>query len=126
MPRTSFNWNPHCRIVALVSSDLARVWGANAAAILTVLTLHQLKLQSCVELPTRQADLSAEPGPAEPVWRVSWSLTGNLLAVSSGESNVTLYKEQLDSQRSAVAGRDATHDTPAISSWKIVGEVGGP
>eukprot|EP00037_Helgoeca_nana_P001500 m.27356 g.27356 ORF g.27356 m.27356 type:complete len:351 (+) comp11908_c0_seq1:107-1159(+) len=81
---------------------------------------------SCVELPTRQADLSAEPGPAEPVWRVSWSLTGNLLAVSSGESNVTLYKEQLDSQRSAVAGRDATHDTPAISSWKIVGEVGGP
>lgn len=28
----------------------------------------------------------------EPVWRVSWSVTGHLLAVSSGDSNVTLWK----------------------------------
>lgn len=31
----------------------------------------------------------------EPVWRVSWSVTGHLLAVSSGDSNVTLWKEGL-------------------------------
>jgi len=32
----------------------------------------------------------------DPVWRVSWSITGNILAVSSGDSNVSLWKEGLD------------------------------
>jgi protein transport protein SEC13 len=32
----------------------------------------------------------------DPVWRVSWSVTGHLLAVSSGDSNVTLWKAGLD------------------------------
>lgn len=46
------------------------------------------------------------------VWRVSWSVTGNILAVSSGDSNVTLWKEALDgswsqvSQVEDVAGSD--------------------
>mmetsp|Transcript_8395 Transcript_8395/g.14452 ORF Transcript_8395/g.14452 Transcript_8395/m.14452 type:complete len:313 (-) Transcript_8395:398-1336(-) len=31
-----------------------------------------------------------------PVWRVSWSVTGNILAVSDGNHTVTLWKEQLD------------------------------
>jgi hypothetical protein len=31
-----------------------------------------------------------------PVWRVSWSITGNLLAVSDANHEVTLWKEQLD------------------------------
>lgn len=31
-----------------------------------------------------------------PVWRVSWSVTGNMLAVSSGDNKVTLWKESLD------------------------------
>lgn len=30
------------------------------------------------------------------VWRLSWSVTGNILAVSSADNNVTLYKETLD------------------------------
>ncbi|EPS72747.1 hypothetical protein M569_02010 [Genlisea aurea] len=30
------------------------------------------------------------------VWRVSWSLTGNLLAVASGDNNVSLWKEEAD------------------------------
>jgi protein transport protein SEC13 len=33
-----------------------------------------------------------------PVWRVSWSLTGNILAVSDANSSVTLWKEALDGQ----------------------------
>ncbi|KAL6552995.1 Protein transport protein S13 A [Orobanche gracilis] len=33
-----------------------------------------------------------------PVWRVSWSLTGNLLAVASGDNNVTLWKEAVDGE----------------------------
>jgi len=36
------------------------------------------------------------PNFDKPVWRVSWSLTGNVLAVSSGDSKVTLWKESLD------------------------------
>lgn len=31
-----------------------------------------------------------------PVWRVSWSITGNVLAVSSGDHKVTLWKESLN------------------------------
>jgi protein transport protein SEC13 len=30
-----------------------------------------------------------------PVWRVSWSVTGNLLAVSCGDHKVTLWKQAL-------------------------------
>ncbi|XP_021741791.1 protein transport protein SEC13 homolog B-like [Chenopodium quinoa] len=33
-----------------------------------------------------------------PVWRVSWSLTGNLLAVADGDNNVTLWKEAVDGE----------------------------
>jgi protein transport protein SEC13 len=32
------------------------------------------------------------------VWRVSWSLSGNVLAVSCGDGKVTLWKEGLDGQ----------------------------
>lgn len=31
--------------------------------------------------------------PKETVWRLSWSLTGNIIAVTSGDNNVTLWKE---------------------------------
>lgn len=33
---------------------------------------------------------------AAPVWRVSWSVTGHMLAVSSGDNDVTLWKAGLD------------------------------
>jgi len=29
------------------------------------------------------------------LWRVSWSLSGNILAVSGGDNKVTLWKEDL-------------------------------
>mmetsp|Transcript_12017 Transcript_12017/g.18155 ORF Transcript_12017/g.18155 Transcript_12017/m.18155 type:complete len:305 (+) Transcript_12017:94-1008(+) len=31
-----------------------------------------------------------------PVWRVSWSITGNVLVVSTGDHNVTLWKQSVD------------------------------
>ena len=31
-----------------------------------------------------------------PVWRVSWSITGNVLAVSTGDHKVTLWKQTVD------------------------------
>ncbi|XP_047963943.1 protein transport protein SEC13 homolog B-like [Salvia hispanica] len=33
-----------------------------------------------------------------PVWKVSWSLTGNILAVADGKNNVTLWKEEVDGE----------------------------
>ena len=33
-----------------------------------------------------------------PAWRVSWSVSGGILAVSDGNNNVTLWKEQMDSK----------------------------
>lgn len=33
-----------------------------------------------------------------PVWRLSWSITGNILAVSSGDGDVTLWKQMLDGE----------------------------
>eukprot|EP00270_Netrium_digitus_P001107 TRINITY_DN1121_c0_g1_i1.p1 TRINITY_DN1121_c0_g1~~TRINITY_DN1121_c0_g1_i1.p1 ORF type:complete len:304 (+),score=55.49 TRINITY_DN1121_c0_g1_i1:392-1303(+) len=38
-----------------------------------------------------------------PVWRVSWSLTGNILAVSDASNNVTLWKEAIDGQWAQVS-----------------------
>jgi len=55
----------------------------------------------------------------DPVWRVSWSITGNILAVSSGDSTVTLWKEGLDgswrqvSQVDDVAGGNKVDETVA-------------
>jgi len=34
----------------------------------------------------------------EIVWRVSWSTTGNILAITSGDNNVTLYTESLNKE----------------------------
>jgi len=54
-----------------------------------------------------------------PVWRLSWSVTGSILAVSSGDSNVTLWKAGLDgvwrqvSQVEDVAGGDAAGGSAA-------------
>ena len=36
------------------------------------------------------------PKFADVVWRVSWSLTGGILAVSGGDNKVTLWKENSD------------------------------
>ncbi|KAL0380467.1 UNVERIFIED_CONTAM: protein transport protein SEC13A [Sesamum angustifolium] len=33
-----------------------------------------------------------------PVWRVSWSLTGNTLAVADGKNNITVWKEAVDGE----------------------------
>lgn len=38
------------------------------------------------------------PKFSTPVWRVSWSVTGNILAVCSGDNRVTLWKEIADGE----------------------------
>lgn len=44
------------------------------------------------------------------VWRVSWSLSGNILAVSCGDGKVTLWKE-------SVGGKDDE------GKWECVSEM---
>lgn len=43
-----------------------------------------------------------------PVWRVSWSVTGHMLAVSSGDNDVTLWKSGLDGKWSRMETVDDT------------------
>jgi len=54
-----------------------------------------------------------------PVWRVSWSVTGNVLAVSSGDHQVTLWKQSLDGtwiQMSSVNESGTTGQQPEAKS----------
>lgn len=44
--------------------------------------------------PWKKQLLKNEPFP-DAVWRVSWSLSGGILAVSSGDNKVTLWREGL-------------------------------
>mmetsp|Transcript_33442 Transcript_33442/g.40065 ORF Transcript_33442/g.40065 Transcript_33442/m.40065 type:complete len:337 (+) Transcript_33442:79-1089(+) len=48
-----------------------------------------------------------------PVWRLSWSVTGSILAVSSGDSTVTLWKQNLDGDWSQVS---TVQDVPGTSA----------
>jgi protein transport protein SEC13 len=49
---------------------------------------------------------------AAPVWRVSWSVTGYLLAVSSGDSDVSIWKAGLDGKWLQVSTVD---ETPVVA-----------
>ena len=37
------------------------------------------------------------------VWHVSWSVSGNILAVSGGDNKVSLWKESLDEQWNCIS-----------------------
>eukprot|EP01070_Trichotokara_eunicae_P008799 Trichotokara_eunicae@DN5881_c0_g1_i13.p1 len=45
---------------------------------------------------------------AGPVWRVSWTVTGTVLAVASGDETVTLLKEVEDGKWEVVLGQAAS------------------
>jgi len=45
------------------------------------------------------------------VWRVSWSVTGNILAVSGGDNKVTLWKESLDNEWKCISQLDEEGET---------------
>jgi protein transport protein SEC13 len=46
------------------------------------------------------------PKFADVVWRVSWSITGNILAVSGDDNKVTLWKESLDGEWKCIQDLD--------------------
>jgi protein transport protein SEC13 len=45
------------------------------------------------------------------VWRVSWSITGNILAVSGGNNEVTLWKESVDKQWNCISTLEENKNT---------------
>lgn len=51
-----------------------------------------------------------------PVWRLSWSITGNILAVSSGDNNVTLWKQMLNGSWSQVGHVDEPTNTSTTTA----------
>ncbi|MEQ2185740.1 GTPase-activating protein S13 [Goodea atripinnis] len=48
------------------------------------------------------------------VWHVSWSITGNILAVSGGDNKVTLWKESMDGQWACIS--DVSKGQGAVSA----------
>lgn len=73
---------------------LPRSYLATCSQDRTVLIWTQDGLNS----PWTKTALNPEPGSekfADTVWRVSWSISGNVLAVSCGDGKVTLWKENL-------------------------------
>ena len=44
-----------------------------------------------------------------PVWRVSWSVTGNVLAVSTGDHKVSLWKQAVDESWVEISAFDSTN-----------------
>lgn len=55
-----------------------------------------------------------------PVWRVSWSLTGTLLAVSCGDNSVTLWKETLSGKWQQV---NEVESEPVVPDQAQQGEI---
>jgi protein transport protein SEC13 len=49
------------------------------------------------------------------VWRVSWSVTGNILAVSGGDNKVTLWKEALDNEWKCISDLEDTEAATAVA-----------
>uniref|UniRef100_A0A803MVM8 Uncharacterized protein n=1 Tax=Chenopodium quinoa TaxID=63459 RepID=A0A803MVM8_CHEQI len=56
-----------------------------------------------------------------PVWRVSWSLTGNILVVADGNNNVTLWNEAVDGVWQMVSTVDSCDRTSYFGtlSWYV-------
>jgi protein transport protein SEC13 len=89
-----------------VSKDLGHSDWVRDVAFAPVIVPGANMVASCSE--DRTVLIWTQSGPKEewkaellhtfdaPVWRVSWSVTGNILAVSSGDSNVTLWKKGID------------------------------
>ncbi|RKP25195.1 WD40-repeat-containing domain protein [Syncephalis pseudoplumigaleata] len=56
----------------------------------------------------QKVSLRAERFP-DVVWRVSWSLSGNVLAVSSGDNKITLWKESLKGEWECISEMEEKH-----------------
>ncbi|XP_071708236.1 protein transport protein SEC13 homolog A-like [Rutidosis leptorrhynchoides] len=96
-------WKLDCLSALKMHTDLVRdvAWAPNLG--LPMSTIASGSQDGTVVIWTGEKEGKQWKGKAlndfkAPVWRVSWSLTGNLLAVASGDDNVTLWKEAADGE----------------------------
>lgn len=78
------------RDLAWAPSVLPKSYLASASEDRTVIVWTQERSDE----PWKKTLLSPDPF-ADTVWKVSWSLSGNVLAVSCGNNKITLWKENL-------------------------------
>eukprot|EP01038_Epipyxis_sp_PR26KG_P010817 gene10817-14522_t len=99
---SSGQWTEEAKAVVTPHSDWVRdvAWAPNS-------TLPHSLIASCSEDKAVHIWKLSPKGLWEPtrlhlfevpVWRVSWSITGNVLAVSSADHKVTLWKQSVDDQ----------------------------
>lgn len=81
---------------------LPKTYLATASQDKTVL----IWVQDAPGQPWQKKSLRSDKFP-DVVWRVSWSLSGNILAVSCGDNKVTLWKENLLGEWECVSELDA-------------------
>eukprot|EP01098_Paradermamoeba_levis_P005536 TRINITY_DN2330_c0_g1_i1.p1 TRINITY_DN2330_c0_g1~~TRINITY_DN2330_c0_g1_i1.p1 ORF type:complete len:371 (-),score=104.92 TRINITY_DN2330_c0_g1_i1:224-1171(-) len=92
-----------CEFTIEGHSDWVRdvAWAPNIG--LPVSTIASCSQDNTVMISTKADDSNVWtkttlPNFSDVVWRVSWSVTGNILAVSCGDNKVTLWKESLNSK----------------------------
>lgn len=65
--------------------------------------------QSQTSEPWSATEMKTFPSP---VWGVSWSVTGHVLAVSSGDADVSLWKQDLQGKWEKISSVHDTGPTP--------------
>jgi protein transport protein SEC13 len=97
-------WAPNtamsCNIIASCSEDrTVIIWKQSAAAASSTSADNSNKPWSSMFMKNFDA----------PVWRVSWSVTGNVLAVSTGDHKVSLWKQAADEAWVEISAFDSTN-----------------
>ncbi|XP_018024605.1 protein SEC13 homolog [Hyalella azteca] len=62
------------------------------------------------------------PSFADVIWHVSWSVTGNILAVSGGDNRVSLWKENTEGQWVCLSDSSKAAEAAAITASAAAGE----
>jgi protein transport protein SEC13 len=79
--------------IASASQDkTVRIWTSETGGKLHPITVYDSRTNKYFIAEWKSVALPTFP---EVVWRVSWSLSGNVLAVSTGDNRVSLWKERL-------------------------------
>ena len=98
-------WAPNIGLprsyIATASQDkTVLIWTKDSPTVSWVKTALDLSSTSVAAAPGAAAALAGKF--PDVVWRASWSLAGNILAVSCGDGKVTLWKENLKGARECV------------------------
>lgn len=117
-------WKPDEAVLETSSGVSHADWVRDVAWAPVLVPNHNMVAscsEDCTVLVWKQSEENGPWKPTllhtfeSPVWRVSWSVTGHLLAVSSGDSDVSLWKAGLDGNWSQVSSVEAEAQPEATS-----------